>query len=153
MTFGEVLHLCLDQRVQVSGLFGLFTCHWNRELLSQTEARMMHFVTLTVPPPRTNHSLMHNSTRGMSPSQKSLQVRFAKTLVSGHFRGLYHTIFSTRVNFFCNIPDVHRLLKEDILQSFHWFLECRVHVSGLFVRRCLKLARSVCYSPRQRPET
>jgi hypothetical protein len=37
---------------------------------------MMHFDTLTVPPPRTDQSLMHNTTRGWSPSQKGLQVRF-----------------------------------------------------------------------------
>jgi hypothetical protein len=36
---------------------------------------MMHFVTPTVPPPRTDHSLMHNNNRGMSVGQKGLQVR------------------------------------------------------------------------------
>jgi hypothetical protein len=35
----------------------------------------MHFVTPTVPPPRTDHSLMHNNNRGMSLGQKGLQVR------------------------------------------------------------------------------
>jgi hypothetical protein len=50
---------------------------------------MMNFDTLTVPPPRTDHNLMHNTTRGRSSGQKGLQVRFReKTSVSGHFRGL-----------------------------------------------------------------
>jgi hypothetical protein len=60
--------------------FGPFRCLWNRELRAQTEARMMHFITLTVPPPRIDHSLMHNSTRGMSPGQKGLQVRFRENV-------------------------------------------------------------------------
>jgi hypothetical protein len=37
---------------------------------------MMLFVTPTVPPPCIDHSLMNNSTRGMSPGQKGLPVRF-----------------------------------------------------------------------------
>jgi hypothetical protein len=52
--------------------FGQFRCLSNRELLIQTEAGMIYFVTPTVPPPHTDHSLMHNSTRGMSPSQMGL---------------------------------------------------------------------------------
>jgi hypothetical protein len=46
---------------------------------------MMHFVTPTVPPPRTDHSLLHNSTRGMSPGQKRLHVRFRKNVRFGTF--------------------------------------------------------------------
>jgi hypothetical protein len=65
--------------------FGPFWCLWDRELRAQTEARMMHFITLTVPPPRTDHSLMHNSTRGMSPGQKCLQVRFRENVRFGPF--------------------------------------------------------------------
>jgi hypothetical protein len=65
--------------------FGPFRCLWNRELLAQTEAGMMHFVTATVPPPHTNHSLMHNSPRGMSPGQKGLQVRFRENAHFGPF--------------------------------------------------------------------
>jgi hypothetical protein len=45
----------------------------------------MHFITLTVPPPRIDHSLMHNSTRGMSPGQKCLQVRFRENVRFGPF--------------------------------------------------------------------
>jgi hypothetical protein len=54
--------------------FDPFRCLCNQELLAQTEATMMNFDTLTVPPPRTDHSLMHNTTRGRSPGQKGFQV-------------------------------------------------------------------------------
>jgi hypothetical protein len=36
----------------------------------------MNFDTLTVPPPCTDHSLMHNAIRSRSRGQKGLQVRF-----------------------------------------------------------------------------
>jgi hypothetical protein len=52
------------------------------------KARMMHFVTLRVTPPRTDHSLMYNSTRGMSTGQKGLQVRFRENVRFGPFRVL-----------------------------------------------------------------
>jgi hypothetical protein len=44
--------------------YGPFYCLSSRELLSIIpEDRMTHFVTLTVPPPRTDHSLRHTTTR------------------------------------------------------------------------------------------
>jgi hypothetical protein len=46
---------------------------------------MMHFVTVMVPPPSTDHSLMHNSTRGMSPVQKGLQLHFRENVRFGPF--------------------------------------------------------------------
>jgi hypothetical protein len=51
---------------------GHFVTFPSRQLLDQTEARMTHFVTLTVPPPRTDHSLRHST---------------------------MHTVFGTRANF------------------------------------------------------
>jgi hypothetical protein len=68
---------------------------------------MMHFVTPTVPPPRTDHRLMHNSTSGISPGQKGLQVRFRENVRFGHD-------FQHSGQFFCNISDEHRLLVRDI---------------------------------------
>jgi hypothetical protein len=50
------------------------------KLFFQTEAKMMHFVTLMVPPPHTDHHLMDNSTRGMSSGQKGLQLRFRENV-------------------------------------------------------------------------
>jgi hypothetical protein len=46
---------------------------------------MMHFITLTVASPRTDHSLIDNSTRGMSPGQKGLLVRFRENVHFGPF--------------------------------------------------------------------
>jgi hypothetical protein len=82
-TFGEVFIDFWTLGYPFHGLFGPYRCLWNRELRGQTEARMMHFITLTVPPPRTDHSLMHNSTRGRSPGQKGLQVRFRENVSFG----------------------------------------------------------------------
>jgi hypothetical protein len=41
---------------------------------------MMNFEILIIPPPRTDHSLMHNSIRGMCLGQKGLQVRFRENV-------------------------------------------------------------------------
>jgi hypothetical protein len=78
------------------------------------EARMMHFITLTVPPPRTDHSLMHNSSMGMSPGQKGSKVRFPENIRFGPFSWVIAQDFHDSGQFFCNIPDVHRLLLRDI---------------------------------------
>jgi hypothetical protein len=61
---------------------------------------MMHFVTLTVPPPRTDHSLMHNNTRGMSPGQKGLQVRFHENVRFGPFSWVIAHDFQDSGQFF-----------------------------------------------------
>jgi hypothetical protein len=42
---------------------GHFVIFSSRKLLAQTEARMTHSVTRTAPSPRTDHSLMHSTTR------------------------------------------------------------------------------------------
>jgi hypothetical protein len=46
---------------------------------------MMYFDTLMVPPPSTDHSLMHNNTKGMSLGQKGLHVRFHVNVRFGPF--------------------------------------------------------------------
>jgi hypothetical protein len=71
---------------------GHFVTFPNIQLLAQTEATMTHFVTLTVPPSRTDHSLRHSTT---------------------------HTVFGTQANFFGNLPDCHKILVDDILRCFH----------------------------------
>jgi hypothetical protein len=96
---------------------------------------MMHFVTLTISPPRTDHSLIHNSTRGMSLGQKGLQVRFRKNVHFGPFSWVIAHNFQDWGQFFCNIPDVHRLLVGDIWRGFHLLLDRGVHVSGIFSAR------------------
>jgi hypothetical protein len=75
---------------------------------------MIHFVTQMVPPPRTDHSLIHNSTMGISPRQKGLQVRFRENVRFGPFSWVIAHDFKHSGPFFCNIPDVHRLFVGDI---------------------------------------
>jgi hypothetical protein len=99
--------------------FGLFMCLWNRELLAQTEAKMMHFVTLTVPPPHADHNLMHNKTRGMSPCRNGMQVHFRENVCFEPFSWVIAHDFQHQGQFFCNTPDVHKLLLEDIWRGFH----------------------------------
>jgi hypothetical protein len=65
----------LDHRVHVPGLFtGHFVTFPSRQLLAQTEARMTHFVTRTVPSPCTYHSLRH------SPTSVGLRARRVQIL-------------------------------------------------------------------------
>jgi hypothetical protein len=73
-TFGEVYINFWTIWYTFRAFFGSFSCHSNRELLAQMEAIMMHFVTLTVHPPRTDHSLMHNTTDHMFLSCEILKT-------------------------------------------------------------------------------
>jgi hypothetical protein len=75
---------------------------------------MIHFETLTVPPPRTDHSLMCNTTRGKSPGQKGSQVHFRENIRFEPFSWVIAHDFQHSCQFFCKIPDVHKLLVEDI---------------------------------------
>jgi hypothetical protein len=92
----------------------------------------MYFITLTVPPPRTDHSLKHNSTRGMFPGQKGLQVRFLENVRFGPFSWVIAHDFQDSGQFFCNIPDVHRLLLQDIWPGFDDFWTLGYPFHGLF---------------------
>jgi hypothetical protein len=74
--------------------FGPFRCLCNRELFAQMESKMLPFVTLMVPLPRTDHSLMHYTTRGRSPSQKGFQVCFRENVRFGPFSWVISTRFS-----------------------------------------------------------
>jgi hypothetical protein len=82
----------------------------------------MHFVTLMVPPLRTDHSLMHNSTRGTFPSHKGLQMRFLENVHFRPFSRVAHD-FQHSGQSFCKIPDVDKLLLEVIWRGFHLFLD------------------------------
>jgi hypothetical protein len=105
--------LILDRRYKFRAFFGQFRCLCNRELLAQTDAKMMHFVTLMVPP-STDQSLPHNSSKGMSQGQKGLQVRFRENVHFEPFSWVIAHDFQHPVQFFCNLPNVHILLVEDI---------------------------------------
>jgi hypothetical protein len=79
----------------------------------------MHFVTPTVPPPCTDHSLMHNSNRGMSLGQKGLQVRNRENVRFRPFSWVIAHNFQHSGQFFCNIPDVHRFLVKTFGEVFN----------------------------------
>jgi hypothetical protein len=101
------VHIFIDfwtVRYTFRAFFGLFSCLWNRDLRAQTDVRMMHFVTLAVSPPHTDHSLMHNSTTGMSPGQKSLLVRFRENVRFGPFSWVITHNFQQSGQFFLQHP-------------------------------------------------
>jgi hypothetical protein len=63
-----------------------FRCLSSRELLSTIpEDTMTHFVTLTVPPPHNDHSLMHSTTRVGSGADGFEFYDFAKNVRFGPF--------------------------------------------------------------------
>jgi hypothetical protein len=84
------------------------------KIFFQTEAKMMHFFTLMVPPPHTDHHLMDNNTRGMSSGQKGLQLRSRENVRVRPFSLVIAHDFQHSGQFFWNIPDVDILLVEDI---------------------------------------
>jgi hypothetical protein len=71
---------------------GRFVAYPSRQLVAQTEARMTHFITRTVPPPRTDHSLRHSTTR-VGLRARRVRIFFAKTSVRAIFVS-YSTQFS-----------------------------------------------------------
>jgi hypothetical protein len=117
--FGKVFMDFWTLGYTFQAFFGPFRCLSNRESLAQTDARMMHFVTLTVPPHRTDHSLMHNSTRCMCPGQSGLQVCFRENVRFGQFSWVIAHDFQQTGQFFCNISVVHILLLEVIWRGSH----------------------------------
>jgi hypothetical protein len=110
---------------------GRFVAFPSRKLLAQTEARMTHFVTRTVPSPRTDHSLRHSTTR---VGLRARRVRIFIFLRNRPFRAIfvsYSTRFRHPGQFFGNLPDFHKILVDNILWGFNWFLDHMVHVPGL----------------------
>jgi hypothetical protein len=110
---------------------GHFVTFPNRQLLAQTEARMTYSFTLTVPSPRTDHSLRHNTTRIGLRARRFRILFFRKNVRFGRFSWAIAHGFQHSGQFFGNLPDYHKILIDDILWGFDWFLDHRVHVSGL----------------------
>jgi hypothetical protein len=123
--------------------YGPFRCLSSRELLSTIpEDRMTHFITLTVPPPCTDHSLRHSTTMvGLRPRRfRILWLRkkhpFRAIFVS------YSTLFSAPKSTFSKplgfLPNLCRWH----LIRFPLVLGHRVHVP------CLLRAVSLPFQPR-----
>jgi hypothetical protein len=111
--------------------YGSFVTFPSRQLLAQTEARMTHFVTRTVPSPRTDHSLRHSTTRVGLRARRIRILFFRENVRFGQFSWAIAHGFRHPGQFFWNLPDCHKILVDDILWGFDWFLDHRVHVLGL----------------------
>jgi hypothetical protein len=131
MTFYEV-SIDFGTIVSTSRPFtGRFVTFPSRKLLAQTEAKMTHFVTLTVPYPRTDHSLRHSTTRVGLRARRVRNLFFRENDRFGRFSLAIAHGFRHPGQFFGNLPDCHKILVDDILWGFDWFLDNRVHVPGL----------------------
>jgi hypothetical protein len=123
--------------------YGPFHCLSSRELLSTIpDDRITHFVTLTVPPPRTDHSLRHRTTRVVSGADGFEFYDFAKNVRFRPFSWAIAHNFRHLGQLFWNLPEFYQILVDDILWGFHWFLGHRVHVP------CLLPAVSLPFQPR-----
>jgi hypothetical protein len=110
---------------------GHFVTYPNRQLLAQTQARMTYFVTLTVLSPRTDHSLRHSTTRVGLRARRVRILFFPENVCFGRFSWAIAHGFRHPGQCFGNHPDCHKILVDDILWGFDWFLDHRVHVPGL----------------------
>jgi hypothetical protein len=95
------------------------------------EARTTHFFTRTVPPPRADHSLRHSTTMVGLRARRVRILFFLENVHFGRFSWAITHGFRHPSQFFGNLPDCHKILVDDILWGFDWFLDHRVHVSGL----------------------
>jgi hypothetical protein len=130
---------------------GHFVTFPSKQLVAQTEAGMTYFVTLTVPSPRTDHSLRHSTTRVGLRARRVWILFFSR---KRPFRAIfmsYSTRFSAPGQFFGNLPDCHKILVDDILWVFDWFLDHRAHVPGL-LRISSLLFLTGNYLLKQKPE-
>jgi hypothetical protein len=122
----------LDHRVPHSRTFtGHFVTFHRRKLLIQTEARMTHFVTRTDPSPCTDHSLRHSPTRVGLWARRVQILFFRENVRFGRFSWVIAHGFRHSGQFFGNLSDCHKILVDDILWGFDWFLDHRVHFPGL----------------------
>jgi hypothetical protein len=108
-----------------------FVAFPSRKLLAQTEARMTHFCTRTVPSPHTDHSWRHSTTRVGLRARRVWILFFPENVHFERFSWAIAHGFRHPSLFFGNLPDCHIILVDDILWGFDWFLDHRVHVPGL----------------------
>jgi hypothetical protein len=110
---------------------GRFVAFPSRKLLAQTEARMTNFCTRTVPSPRTDHSLRHSTTRVGLRARRFQILFFRENVRFGRFSWAIAHHFRRPGQLLGNLPDCHKIIVDDILWGFDWFLDDRVHVPGL----------------------
>jgi hypothetical protein len=112
--------------------YGPFHCLFNRELLATIpEARMTHFVIVTVPPPCTDHSLRHSTTMVGLRARRFQILWLRENVCFGPFSWAIAHNFRHLGQFFRNLSDFYQILVDDILWGFHWVLGHRVHVQCL----------------------
>jgi hypothetical protein len=110
-----------------------FHCLYSWELLATNpEDRMTHFVTVTVPPARTNHSLRNSTTRVGIRARRFRILWLRENVRFGPFLWAIAHDFRHPGQFFRNLPDFYQILVDDILWGFHWFVGHRVHVPCIF---------------------
>jgi hypothetical protein len=123
--------------------YGPFRCLSIWELLATIlEASVTHFITVTVPPPCTDHSLRHSTTRVGLQARRFWIVWLRENIRFGPFSWAITHDFRHPGQFFWNLPDFYKILVDDILWGFHWFLGQRVHIP------CLLRAVSLPLQPR-----
>jgi hypothetical protein len=107
-------------------------CLSRRKLLSTIpEERMTHFVTLTVPPLCTDHSLRHGITRIGLRATLFRILWLRENVRFGPYSWAIAHDFRHPSKLFRNLLDFYQILVDDILWGFHWFLGHRVHVLSL----------------------
>jgi hypothetical protein len=109
---------------------GHFVTFPNKQLLLKRK-KMTYFVTLTVPSPRTDHSLRHSTTRVGLRARRVRILLFLENVRFGRFLWAVAHGFRQPGQFFGNLPDCHRILIDYILWGFDWFSDHRGHVPGL----------------------
>jgi hypothetical protein len=112
--------------------YGQFCWLSSRELLATIpEARMTHFVTLTVPPPCTDHSSRYSTTRVGLRARRFRILRLRKNVRFRPFSWAIAHDFRHPGQFFRNLWDYYQILVDDILWGFPWYLDHSVHVPCL----------------------
>jgi hypothetical protein len=131
MTFYEVSIDFWTIGSKFQAFTGRFVAFPSRQLLAQTEPGMTHFVTLTIPTPRTDHSLRHSTTRVGLRGRWVRILFFRENVRFGWFSWAIAHGFRHLGQLFGNLPDCHIILVDNILWGFHLFSDHWVHVPGL----------------------
>jgi hypothetical protein len=109
----------LDHRVHVPGLLRVILLPFLTNNYYLNGRKMTYFVTLTVPSPRTDHSLRHSTTRVGLRARRVRILLFRENVCFGRFSWAYIAHgFRHTGQFFGNLPDCHKILVDDIFMRF-----------------------------------